>query len=51
MEVWFFNLDPGLGKVDVYLEEPGTSLSAVQVRGMVVSKGLSMAWSTKASMC
>lgn len=32
MEVWFFHLVEGLGEVDVYLEEPGTSLSAVQVR-------------------
>lgn len=35
MEVWFFHLTEGLGEVDVYLEEPGTNLSPVQVRGTI----------------
>ncbi|WOX06224.1 DUF4397 domain-containing protein [Microbulbifer pacificus] len=39
LEIWFFHLAQGLGKVDVYLEAPGTNLSPVQVKGTLSRKG------------
>ncbi|WP_226664930.1 DUF4397 domain-containing protein [Microbulbifer aggregans] len=39
LEIWFFHLAKSLGKVDVYLEAPGTNLSPVQVKGTLSSKG------------
>lgn len=38
LEIWFFHLAQGLGKVDVYIEAPGTPLSPVQVKGTLTAK-------------